>query len=178
MNFAPLDALHRPGPSAQSTVRGVDRLASEAGPFSLRARTTEPLGSTHTLEMLLDLAEVDELLTFFDTVKGRWKSFWCPSFQDDLELVADVAADDTTVTIRSIGYAAALADLVLRRHIAFCFPGNSFYHRRIESAVDNGGGTETLTLSAALDVPYTRSNGGTVSFLWHGRLESDAMEVQ
>lgn len=107
--------------------------------------------------------------------RGRAIPFWIPSWRQDLELVQDVGAVDSQITIRWIGYSVFYYGTTnVRRHLMFWTPGARYY-RKITSAVDNGDGTETLGISSALGVTFGKAT--PLSFLLYCRLDSDEVEI-
>lgn len=173
--FSPLSALHRPDMPSDSVLTRAQRQESPAGVFRLTSKGHSV--GRHDLALMMTRDEVAQLHDFMARIRGRWKAFWCPSYRDDLWLMEDVAANDTTITIQWIGYTVGMFPIEAKRHIAFCFVDGTFLHSRIEEAVDNEDGTETLTLDCPLGRAFTRDNGGTVSWLWYGRMEADGYTI-
>lgn len=175
MFFAPLDAIYRPSAPTERTTRVLDALGVDSGLFDVRAHASAPVG-THRIDVLLESpAQVDAFRTFLAAVRGRWKPVWLPSYQEDFVLVEPIATDDLEIVIQHKGYAEYVWPTGAgRRYLAFILPDGQFYVRYVEAAVDNGDGTETLTLDSELGgafaIPQSR---GMVSYLWYCRLDAD-----
>lgn len=84
------------------------------------------------------------LKLFLATVKGPQKSFWLSTWRPDLGYVSHAG---TQLTVR--GDVAAWYPKQ-RQHLAIPFDDSSLAYRKIASAANNGDGTWTLTLDAAL----------------------------
>lgn len=120
--------------------------------------------------------EVTALRDWFDTVAGRCHALWLPTFRADLTLATDAASTSTTVNIVALGYTDTYSTIEARRHLAFLKPDGTALQRRVESAVNNGDGTETLTLSSALGVTWPVGYG-LISFLLYARLDDDTLRL-
>jgi hypothetical protein len=151
-------------------------------PATSRPYITSPHASARTVafpyRMTLDAPEeVETLVAWYrDSVKGRAKSVWVPSYHRDLIPAMDHASGFTTLTIDKSNYTEMHLPFESRRHLAFMTPTSPIVHRRVESAVDNLDGTETLTLNEAVDYDITKRHG-MVSFLRLMRLESDQLKL-
>lgn len=124
------------------------------------------------------LLEIAALKAFLDTCDGRAIPFWLQAQARDLTLNADHAAASTGIVIKTMGYTADLfADTGARRHLCFrkVSDGTSFY-RKVTGAVNNGNGTETLSLDATLGQNITIA-GWIVTFLRYCRLEEDVTPI-
>lgn len=126
--------------------------------------------------VLQSRAEIAALRDWFDTVYGRWKALWVPTFRNDVTLAVSAAATDTAVTIVAMGYTDTYSAVEARRHLAFIQPDGTTTHRRVTAAVDNLDGTETLTLSSALGTAWA-AGAGLVSFLLYARLDDDVLRL-
>lgn len=115
---------------------------------------------------------------FIDDQRGRAKLFWAPTWLDDVELVQSQTAIQDILKFKFCGFSRyyGISDYG-RRHVVIILPGapEVLLPRRVTAAVDNGDGTETITLSAAfgVDIPI---NAG-VSLLTPCRLASDRVDM-
>lgn len=105
---------------------------------------------------------------------GRMNPFWVPTWDQDLILAQDIGATDTSIKIQSEFYSRFFFPSVARRDLAFIPAGGAppYLYHRITAAVDNGDGTETLTLDSALGVAMPAATT-QVSFLTLARLAED-----
>ncbi len=121
-------------------------------------------------------AEVKVLRDFIDSCAGRWTPFWLMTWQRDLELSTSYVANDPSIVIQAANYAALVFPTGnYRRHLALRGDSGTFYFRSISAAVDNGNGTETLTLSASIGEAITAP--GLLSFLRLARLDTDEPRI-
>jgi hypothetical protein len=109
---------------------------------------------------------------------GQLNPFWIPTWDQDLVLSADVGSIDLGIVVRSEFYSRFLFSSPARRYIAFIpIDGSGNVYRQITAAIDNGDGTESLTLDSATAKNFSR--GATmVSFLTLARLASDRTEIK
>jgi hypothetical protein len=109
---------------------------------------------------------------------GQLNPFWVPTWDQDLVLVQDVLSTDTGIKIKSEFYTKFLFASEARRFIAFIpVDGSGNVYGKITGAVDNGDGTETLTLEALTGKNFAK--GSTmVSFLTLARLASDMVSIK
>jgi hypothetical protein len=109
---------------------------------------------------------------------GQLNPFWIPTWDQDLVLAADVGSADGGILIQSEFYSRFLFSSPARRFVAFIpIDGSGNVYRRITAAVDNGNGTETLTLDSATGKIFAK--GATmISFLTLARLASDKVEIK
>lgn len=119
--------------------------------------------------------EVAAIVNAWHALRGAYKVFYFPSFQDDLPVVGTIGAADTTVTISSCDYTLRLFPHRARRHLAFVQPNGTVATAVVTAATDNGT-TEVLTLAAAFGVAKP-VDFGILGFLLYGRMGSDVLEV-
>ncbi|MGH9716399.1 MAG: hypothetical protein ACRD4R_06700 [Candidatus Acidiferrales bacterium] len=108
---------------------------------------------------------------------GRMNPFWVPTWDQDLVLAQDVGATDTAIKIESEFYSRFFFPSTARRDLAFISSaGAANIYRRVTAAVDNGDGTETLTLDSAPGAAVPAAST-MVSFLTLARLAADKAEI-
>lgn len=130
----------------------------------------------HSFDWFMDTpALVQEFRDFVTARRGMAVPFWVPTWREDLTLAAPIGPAITTVTIQDIGYSESYFATLARRYIAIMFSDGTFYYRKILGAVDNGNGTETLTIDDVLgvDVPIDT----LISFLLFCRLSDDEVSI-
>lgn len=109
---------------------------------------------------------------------GRMNPFWIPTWDQDLVLSSDVGATDGGIVIKSEFYSRFFFPSVARRDLAFIPAGGSGnVYRRVTAAVDNGNGTETLTLDSATGKAFPAAST-QISFLTLARLDKDDVEIK
>jgi hypothetical protein len=109
---------------------------------------------------------------------GQLNPFWIPTWDQDLVLAADVGSADGGILIQSEFYSRFLFSSPARRFVAFIpIDGSGNVYRQITAAVDNGNGTETLTLDSATGKTFAKA-ATMISFLTLARLASDKVEIK
>ena len=176
--FAPLTALHRPGASLQKVQRAVDTLSSLAGAFAVYPRADVPY-TEHDLDLVFfNAEEAYTFQLFFDMVLGAFGAFWLPSYQQDLTPIGTIGSADATFDILHCQYTTLDFPGTQRRQIAFVQPDSSFIKRSITAAVDNGDGTETLTINEPLGFEFAQNNANGICFLWYCRFVDDVESIE
>lgn len=109
---------------------------------------------------------------------GQLNPFWLPTWDQDLVLAADVGTTETDISIKSEFYTRFFFPSPARRFIAFIpIDGSGNVYRKITGAVDNGDGTESLTLESAVGKNFAKGTT-MVSFLTLARLASDSVSIK
>jgi hypothetical protein len=109
---------------------------------------------------------------------GQLVPFWIPTWDQDLVLFQDVASSDTGIRIKSEFYSRFFFPTPARRFIAFIpMDGSGNVYGKITGAIDNGDGTENLTLEAAPGKNFPQSTT-MISFLTLARLASDSVSIK
>lgn len=156
--------------------RLVDAFESPTAGFQRLSRRGQPVDSWAHPLLLFSRADVRALWTWYAGRIGALNPTWVPSFQLDVSPTGTIQPTDTTITIQAIDYTARLFPHEARRHLALIPAVGQVTHRRVTAAVNNGNGTETLTLDAQAGV--TLGTGyGLVAVLRYARLAEDALEV-
>jgi hypothetical protein len=88
------------------------------------------------------------LKLFLSTVKGCQKTFWLPTWRDDLTFVSKAAGTVTVSTTDSSDFTAWWP--YQRQDIQIVESSGTVTRARITTAVDNGNGTMTLTIGTTL----------------------------
>lgn len=155
-----------------------DVLAEEplTGARFVVADDAAPSVSRDFVWMAFDRTEAKAIRDFIDACYGRAIPFWLIAWEQSFTLAVDHLADSINLVVRSCGYAANVFPMgPSRRRLAVRAPGGSFHYRKIINAVDNGNGTETLTLDAA--IADALSTATFVSFLRLARLDTDEPRI-
>lgn len=122
-------------------------------------------------------AEVKALRAFIDARKGRAVPFWMPSWDDDMTLTAPVSAGVNVFTVQSMGYAANVFPAGPAHRYIYLLDGTTARFGKVTGAVDNGDGTETITLLNNLTADISPATT-QISFLRLCRLDSDDVDIE
>lgn len=109
---------------------------------------------------------------FLGTVKGPQKTWWLPTWRDDVTFVSKAV---NTITIESDDGSDFFGWFPkLREHIQIEETNGTITRRKITAAVDNGDGTITLTIGVTLGT----SNVKMISWLELSRFEKDEIAIK
>jgi hypothetical protein len=120
-------------------------------------------------------AERDTFKAFWHQHRGAYRAFWCPSFQDDLLHLSDIASGDSTIAIAPSDYTTLGFPYEARRNLGIVV-NNTVTHRRVTNATSLTA-SEVLTLSTTAGVNKTRGTGLLAFLLW-GRFASDDLTIR
>lgn len=105
-------------------------------------------GSPQTLPMRLVLAsraERSNFLGWLDRRQGKQHPFWVPSRENEFVITGSGSG---TLTFRSINYTERYRRHRARRYLAYIYTNETMSFGKITAAVDNGDGTETISIDA------------------------------
>jgi hypothetical protein len=126
---------------------------------------------------LEDHAAVTTLRAFLLARFGQLNAFWIPTWDQDLVLAQDVGPTDAGIVIESEFYTQFFFPNKARCYLAFIPEDQSGnVYCEVTAAVDNGDGTETLTLDAPTGKSFPAATT-MISFLTLARLGSDEAEI-
>jgi hypothetical protein len=110
------------------------------------------------------------------TMKGRYKTFWIPSYHNDFVLSANIGLSDTTISVNAFGYGyyyrlGEPSDFVIEMN-----NGTYYYNRIIDSTKDID--TEVFTLQSAFGANILMANVKRIMFLHRVRFDSDTIQLR
>lgn len=125
--------------------------------------------------------EMSGLRDFFNDRQGAYLPFWIPSWNRDMTLWGSHAGGTDTLVINDIGYASHgfPTGIHARKHLAISkVTGGARVWRYcgVAGAVDNGNGSEIVTLMSNLDLDLTVEEAD-ICFLLYGRFASDTLTL-
>lgn len=157
--------------------RSMVRLDPQTGPITVEDKGGTAIVS-HNLPWWIEThAGVTQLRSFLDRRRGQQVPFWCPTFDADLVLSADAITGDSILNIENVFYTRFFFPDRARRFLALIArdgSGNRFVE--VTGSVDNGDGTESLTLSAALTRGVSLANT-MISFMTFCRNGDDKFTI-
>jgi hypothetical protein len=112
---------------------------------------------------------------FFSEVKGRQKSFFMPSFRDDLPIFGSPSLGDMSIYTKNMGVIEAHTNDSHARLRIRSRAGTIY--RRIDTAVDQEDGTARVFLTSSIGSNPGRNNIFAVSYLRRVRLDSDVVAI-
>jgi len=169
-------AMPMAGPDeSESWARRLVSFDGDLGPVASTVFDAAPAVGFGLSLMFRSRAAAQDLWAWYDSVLGALTPSWVPSWQAAAQLSAAVASASNTLVIRAMGYTARWFPDESRRHLAIITAPDVIAHRRVTEAVDNGDGTETLTLNAVVGVNLRAET--LVSLMHYARLEQDALAL-
>ena len=117
---------------------------------------------------------VRALLYWLHSRKGRWKSFWIPSWSGDITVTHEIAASDTTIEITDIGMRTRG---VFPFDIMILGKDGSRTCCQVTSAAAGSTGKEVITVSAQVGAHLYTWDIDKVCMLTLYRFESDRIEI-
>lgn len=140
------------------------------------------------IETTKDYADFGQTVSFHDergpvlwqrrlwlhALRGKQKTFWLPTFNQDLVLQASFLSGATAITVKSISPASGF---YLNKHVMIRLNNGNRYFREITNAASAGGGNDTLTISSSLGVAVAPSDISMFCFISLVRLDSDRVEI-
>lgn len=149
------------------------------------------LGLVH-YEEVKDYIDYGQMLGFLDerptqlwrrrlwlhSLHGKQKTFWLPSFNNDLRLMATNNGVSTTLSVKSLGLATAPSPTYTGKHIMIELKDGTRYFRQISSATEGSGGNDNIVVSSAFGASVAPANIAIFSFMSKMRFDSDSIEFE
>lgn len=113
---------------------------------------------------LKDRTEISAFLGWLYQQKGQHRLAWYSTWTHDFQIY-EAMSNNTTMRIWYASFSNALFSKGGRRDVMIRTVDGVNVYRRIQNAIDNGDGSETLTFSTSLPALYTPSQIERISFL-------------
>ena len=107
------------------------------------------------------------------TKRGKQKTFFLPSWNQDITATTDLLTASTSIVIKSIGYSLYYES----KDLMIVTTSGDIYFYIVSSAIDNGDGTETLYLTSQVGADISRHEIKVACFLSHVRFDADRIEL-
>ncbi len=140
-------------------------------------KSQEPYRKRTLTMKALDRNEIYTLICFLYTLKGRLRSFWAPTYTDDITITTNILATDTQLTINNIDYNLIWFGSYMRSFIEVRMHNGTIYRREITAAQAHATDTtlEFITIDSAFGVDITPDDISTISFFELVRLDTDTL---
>jgi hypothetical protein len=158
--------------------RTMDTLDPGPGPLTVIDHSGVPVVD-HELPWWIDThAKITAFRAFVLARYGQLNPFWCPTWDQDLVLNEDASSGAAFLVISFVNYARFFFPTIARRYLALISrTGAPNAYVEVTGAVNNGNGTETLTLGAPLGAAAPAATT-MVSFLTFGRQSADVVTIK
>jgi hypothetical protein len=156
----------------------MDTLDPGPGPLTVIDHSGVPVVD-HELPWWIDThAKITAFRAFVLARYGQLNPFWCPTWDQDLVLNEDASSGAAFLVISFVNYARFFFPTIARRYLALISrTGAPNAYVEVTGAVNNGNGTETLTLGAPLGAAAPAATT-MVSFLTFGRQSADVVTIK
>jgi len=124
---------------------------------------------------LKGLSQAAEFRKFCARRRGMLNGFWTPSWMTDFSPLSTIGAAATTLSVKRTDAGAPVPG---RRDIIIFLKNGTRFARRLSNIVDNGDGTQTLTIDSALGQEVTVAQVQRICWLHWSRLGSDTIEFR
>lgn len=132
-----------------------------------------------TLTLLLkDKETISRFYGFLDYRAGRLNPMWVPTDANDIQILNSGTSGSQVLKIRDIGYSTYIKQDASKRDIALFLNNGTILFRRINGSVNNGDGTEDISVDSGLGITWDSTTFKYVSFLRFCRFDSDDIEVE
>lgn len=153
--------------------RSVDAFDNGAGPIAVDPSNAW-LRSPKTITFdTLTRAERWTARRWIHSRRGKQKGFWMPSWNIDLEILIDVDASASALTVRPIGYPLYYG---VKDAMVVLNNGTRLF-TRITSGSTDVDGNELLILGGAIGTSFAVADVDFVCFMSHVRFDSDRVDV-
>jgi len=119
-----------------------------------------------------------KMIDFFDDHSGRHKSFWIPSYIEELSPASDAVV--TTLDIKQVGYDAvylqATSEVTRLGNYVFLLDRDGTVNYRKVTSATSGGDPEILSFSTSLSTSFTQGQF-ILGFLYHVRFNTDELVI-
>jgi hypothetical protein len=108
------------------------------------------------------------------SLRGKYGSFWLPSFNRDLILLQNITTVSTSILVSSIDYNLYYTV----KDVAFFMKNGQVFFYRITGGTDLNNGTEQLALEAAAGRNINIADVDRISFMSCVRLDTDSVVIE
>lgn len=156
--------------------RNANRLDNQTGVFKYDLKSTDPSETKEIEYVATSRVEISNLQRFFCRCKGRFKSFWAPTWLSDMELAEDAPAGQSYLLAKWPLYWKYYS-LGQRRKtlLAFMQGGSGRLLKIAGYALDETGLKGKIYLDEPLKQPLTKEQTVMLSYLCRYRLDSDTL---
>lgn len=163
-----------------SLTKNTNRLDTELGMFYYDLKNTRSY-DVHTYKFLLTCREeINNMTRFFKRVCGMWKSFWMPTWVNDIEVEDDLVAGNSYFYAKWTGHADYYNTNGRTKKIIIFTKDYNYHIYQILNYMQSTVNLETytkVTLTDSIEETIPIDNILMVSFLNLVRLDSDELQI-
>ena len=161
-----------------SVSKNVVRLDNTSGIFKYDLRNSNSYDTHQTTFLLRSKRMINNMIKFFKHVKGRFKSFYCPTWVNDFEVAFDIKGKSNYINVELSEMSRYYLNNGRKKKIVvFTKDYKSYVADILSYSYDTINDKEygRLVLATSFPVSLNKSNICMVSFLNLVRLDSDEM---
>lgn len=161
------------GDLSEKIVRSVDLFDNGSGVIEVATKNDYVTATqTLTFDSITD-ADAWNVRQWLYSKRGKQRTFWLPTWNEDLQVVLDISAESMALTCLPINYPLYYTTkTILIQHT-----NGTKYYRTIVSGVTNEDGTEQLSINESLGIVVTPAEIEFVCFMQLCRLSSDNITI-
>lgn len=168
------------GPSSDRFDIDYEVIDSQTGLLDIKASWLHPyvdMTRRFAVRRHAEPIKMDYWRDFLDTIRGRWKAFYFPTWLDDLPVIENPTVSGNTLRVYSNDYVASYFPYETYKQVQIELRDGRFLYRTVLTAVSDVPGENTLSLTPAFgdnpeDVDIVR-----VGFLNLARLGLDRVSL-
>jgi hypothetical protein len=164
------------GDLAAGFTRNANKLDSGVGVVKYDLKSIHSSENKEIDYVLTTRSEINNFQRFFTRCKGRWKSFYAPTWLNDLALAEDAAKGQSYILVTWPLFWKYYANMARRKlAIAFLRNGQTKILSIAGYSTDSEGDYGKVFLDASLTEPLKRSDVFMISYLCRYRFNSDTL---
>lgn len=157
-----------------------NKLENKTGVFKYDLKNNKSYDK-HSVKVLLTSRKmINNMIRFFHRVSGRYKSFYCPTWANDFDVVRDIKGGDKAIYTKLDDlYRYYLSNGRSKKIAIFTKDGKSYIHDILTYSQDKVDGVTygKVLLTDSQDEQINLNNIAMVSFLNLVRLDSDDLQI-
>lgn len=147
---------------------------SATGKVWIGPQFTYPIQTSSMNWDTLTREDLWNLRVWLHSRRGKWRGFWLPSWNPDLEVTQPIVATDTTITIREMGYPTFEGP----RDLMIVTKAGAHHYLQVTGGADGLLNQEVLALAGEAGVNLAVSDIEMVCFLTFMRFDADRIEIR
>jgi hypothetical protein len=165
------------GELEESMERRMDRVDAEDGPFEISSPWAVSRRGARKSFFSNTRKRLWEVRQLMHALKGRAKSWYIPTFNDDLEPTAGLASGSAGLTIKNVGYTNLVKDAQPKDVVQVILTDGTKLIRAVLSSSESSATEEVLTVDATWGQDASLSEIERVEFVEKTRFDSDDITI-
>lgn len=158
--------------------RRIYRIDNSTGKVDVSSSWTKNKKSSIKGFSLRNRGQIKAFRKMLAEIRGRQRSFWLPTFIEDLNVKANLTVGGSTLDIDFIGYTRFVQSRSPKNVFKITFTDGTSLVRTVESAIAVDSSTERLTVNTTWPANRTVSEIRRVQFYELMRFDADSIPIQ